>query len=480
MSATSGFDLAVQLSEGVLNRLLQILYLNEVFPHSVKESFDRYGFQGSADIVVKPPSLNFEVNEPALINPVEFCFPLKATVILVSPQSEAFTTEAELRVTAEVYKKTELVNGKTFHYFDVSFANIPDHRFSLTTAAQKYQMYANLLKYLVTETLKTQVLSVPLAPAVPAGSGPGQPTLQSIQMRIYNDTGAANLNCLALFINLTAKPEPQPVVEVFLPQETDYAVAISTSVFQEQLSEVMNERFPGGLPATLPEDDSVTLESMNFSMENGYIALSGEFSKDVGWVSADCSFTGKVWLSVNHQGDLVAEVDNLEIDAPGWVDFLQAILPILNPLIGPFISLAIDSALRKGVSGGISSQSLGWFSKMALFAEDLPVAATSGSGDRPRMQARNRKIEVRPDALLLSGAIVFFRQDDETGKFIGNASTKELHLRDEGACKWRWMIGIKNERLFDGIVEALFEGYNGCWYCLRWYDADQFQEKETN
>jgi hypothetical protein len=54
------------------------------------------------------------------------------------------------------------------------------------------------------------------------------------------------------------------------------------------------------------------------------------------------------------------------------------------------------------------------------------------------------------------------------GYYIGNRRTKELHLP---GCVWAIRMSLRNRRYFWKIEDAKHSGYNGCYYCNRYWDT---------
>jgi len=52
--------------------------------------------------------------------------------------------------------------------------------------------------------------------------------------------------------------------------------------------------------------------------------------------------------------------------------------------------------------------------------------------------------------------------------YIGNDSTRELHMP---GCHWVTLMAPHNRRAFRTMEEAKKSGYNGCWYCNRYWDT---------
>jgi len=53
--------------------------------------------------------------------------------------------------------------------------------------------------------------------------------------------------------------------------------------------------------------------------------------------------------------------------------------------------------------------------------------------------------------------------------FVGNKNTKELHFEN---CGWLNKMNTDNKTEFEYLKDAINDGYNGCYYCMKEYDTD--------
>jgi len=52
--------------------------------------------------------------------------------------------------------------------------------------------------------------------------------------------------------------------------------------------------------------------------------------------------------------------------------------------------------------------------------------------------------------------------------YIANMNSGEVHVRD---CDWAHRIAQRNRVYYCTLEDAIADGYNGCYYCLREYDT---------
>jgi hypothetical protein len=476
MSTTSGYDIATQLSERFLGRVLRAVYLNDVLPSRIKRQFNYGSFSGDADLALRAPSLRFETSSSGVKNAVRFKIPFRATVVLRTQPKDAFTTDAEMAFEAEINDQTEYKSGKPVaHYFDVLFNSIPITAFTVTAKAHKYQKYADLMRYLLVYALQNQVVSVALGPKIPVGSaGTGIP--YGLKLVVHDDKTNRDADCLAFFIDTQGGASAQqPKVDPFLPDNADYGVAISKEMFDKSIIEAFAKIFPGGFPFRMAQDTSLVLQSLDISLGSGHLEVSGEVTKEIDcWYDATIPFSGKAVPYFFDNGKFNVIAKDIDFDLPWWADVLQVLLPVVGSAIVSTISRAIERAL----SGAITSQAGALMSDITIFSKDIPVSAASSS-NVPVIESQNFWLEIRKDALILSGRMILSRKMDAGLPVIGNVNSRELHRNDAQACVWRHKILPWNQKTFPlGLTQALWEGYNGCWFCMRWYDEDQFREAD--
>jgi hypothetical protein len=68
----------------------------------------------------------------------------------------------------------------------------------------------------------------------------------------------------------------------------------------------------------------------------------------------------------------------------------------------------------------------------------------------------------------ISGCKAFFDFFSMGASFVGNRRSLELHTP---SCSWLAAMSERNRIGFSAISQALAQGYNGCWYCLRQFDT---------
>ncbi|MDP2815249.1 MAG: hypothetical protein Q8O19_01050, partial [Rectinemataceae bacterium] len=251
--------------------------------------------------------------------------------------------------------------------------------------------------------------------------------------------------------------------------------AISKEMFDKRVEALILKKFNGPLPAPMPNDPSIILRELNLTLQDGYVWISGKATKQIDcWPDANIEFSGKAYLGLTSTGKLVVSAKDIKVDLPWWADFLGAIFTILNPMFGGFFLYTINELVGGIASSTLSSQAVDLIGNLTMFAQEVPATAASAVSQVPRVEVRNRHIRVKSDALILAGDIILMLKGDVQGLFVGNLNSSEVHRQE---CEWVLKIAQKHRVEFSGIAEALWQGYNGCWYCLRFYDTDQFKDK---
>jgi hypothetical protein len=453
--------MSAQVSEQIVNRIFVASYWLEAIPHNIVREFDESGVSGEADIFFETPSLNFDVSDASLQNALELQFPITAALDVSSPSLE-FTVTANLSVIASLEKRTEYVHGQgDMDFVVVDFTGVNDEHFTLSIVEDidNKELYESILEYIVKDMLQDETQRLTLSPAMPSsdreGSGVGY-----FDVRIHNDTGDGDLDLLNILMNQdSVVTTPTPLEPLLLPGY-DYALAISSDLINQQITEEINEKF-GSLPARLESDNSMILRSIDISLGNGHINVSGRVTKEIDcWPDADIDFSGSVRLRVNRAGELEAYDDDIDVDLPWWIHFLHFLLPI----IGSIIVGVLYDVVKDMIGEVLTSESSDIFADMTLFAETIPQ--TSGRvSQAPSITTHTRSVNVRSDGLILYGNIDIQSNCD---RYIGNRNTKEFHLRD---CYWVTQMYEGNKVYNMTPDEAIERGYNGCWYCLRIYDT---------
>jgi hypothetical protein len=473
-----------------LNRAFVSLYLRDgkagdedenIIPKSDSRTFDHAGFTGKAEIKFKLPSMNFDVNLPNVKNSIEMRFPMRLKAQIISPIQEAFTIDTMLAVTATLENKIDLYSDENqtqevASYIVISFANIPEEGYIIEIQQQQYKKYELLVKYVAMEALKKRCAFIPLSPVIKSQSEGGGPGFNALNLQVYNDPLPTDIDFLSLLISLeNLNPPANPVIAPLILNDEDYAVAISREIFDEQVQKSIEDKFGGPLPRQMPNDPSILLRELSVSLQSGYVAVSGKATKELGCSNANVDFSGKIAPS-----GYGLKAYDIDVDLP-WVDFIEGLAFLLDPISGGILTGVIDSVVGTSVGSAFSGVGADLFLKVALFSTDIPVNAATSAKKAPRVLPRNKRLTFRPDAMIIGGTLILLRktQDLMFSNFICNTNTMELHTEE---CEWAAKIGYPHrmtimEAAGGSLLYALELGYNGCYYCLLFYDTDQFEKQ---
>lgn len=199
----------------------------------------------------------------------------------------------------------------------------------------------------------------------------------------------------------------------------DYAIVIGREYLDVQLVRALRSAM-GGLPgprgagSVLLERDiicafdtpfgcvdraerRVTLERLDWSLNSGLLVLTGRLRQEVdsAWVpNVDADFRAEARLSLDASGQLAISTTITRIEVSGFAESLDS-------LMGGAVRRGVEDALRTAfatqVSGALSSA---WFGEAPL-----TLLAWLRRDDGPVVTARTTSIEVRPDVVVLHGAL---------------------------------------------------------------------------
>lgn len=469
MSTTGGWDLVVQLPEGTMRQILVGLYVEDYIPHEFTRAFANFGMTGDADVRVDWPTLRLDASDAANPNQVELILPMWAHVRLDAPPAgfgTSFQVEGTLSAVTTLIQESLQANGNRIDYVEIRLADLPVDRYDLKISVPGFDAYIPLIVAIFRDELKDRSISLPLTPTIPSEIGGLQPAGYDLQ--IYNDPTPKDIDCISILVPGNGGASPSAtLVKPFVNRDDGFGVAISKKLFDSVVAEAIHGTF-GDLPANLPNDGSVEIRELGLALADGHIRVWGRGKKRIDcWPDAAFSFSGKVYLTINWKGDLEVSTKDIGVDVPWWIDMLHFILPG----IGSVIVDVAKSAARSAVRSAVSNQSGSLFQDFTLFGDSVPSTVATVS-QAPRVRIRNQVISIRPDALILKGRLIVLLGEDE-GQFVGNKRSREVHR--QGACAYSKLIAPSNRRFFYKVSDALWLGYNGCWYCLREYDTDQFR-----
>lgn len=457
---TSNFDVAAQIAENVIDRIFGAAYLYGNIPHKITRNFSQSGVNGNADIDLFMPSLNFDVtsSDP---NPIEIIFPLNAKLNVPTLPDSPFNLEGNLSIIASLEKITQYdaVIEQDVDFVVVNFTDLSDDDYTIeiTDDVENKELFELIIKEMVRSTLSDETQSIALSPGVMHGPG----SIQYFDMKIKNDTSAADVDYMALLMNFSTTHTTPGTITRFLNADKDFALAICSDMVYQSINEKIVEKFGHALPARLPSDNSIVLRSLNLSLHNGYISVSGSLTKEIDcWWDADIDFSGDVSLSVSPGGALIASSSGVDVDMPWWADFIGAIIPIIG-----WIALAVIYDIVEDMVGDIlSSEVTGAFSGLSLFPATIPQVGEMVE-EAPPFSTRNESVEIRETGLIIQGSVYIGNDVPiENYPLVGNKRTKELHYAN---CYWVTQMFDHNKKGFGREEDAFDIGYNGCWYCMR-------------
>ncbi|MCE5194720.1 MAG: hypothetical protein LLF28_04575 [Nitrospiraceae bacterium] len=460
---TSDFELAAQISENVVSRILEGAYLHESIPHKITRNFNQSGTGGNADIDLFMPYMNFDVisSDP---NPIEIIFPIKARLNITNPAWGEFNVEGDLSVITSVEKIRSFDSsiGADVDVVVVNFTDLSDEDYTIHIVddIEHKEIIELIIKEMIRQTLQNETQKIALSPGVTHGTN----SVQFFEMKIVNDRTPADLDYMALLMNFSNTHTTPGTINPFIRPNKDFALAISRELVQTKFNDAITAKF-GSLPARMPSDSSIVLRSLNMSLENGHIHVSGSLTKEIDcWPDADVDFSGDITLSVGSGGQLVASSHNVDVDLPWWADFLGAIIPIIG-----WIALAVIYDVVEDMAGDLlAGEITGAFSDLSLFPSTIPQVGGMVE-EAPSFSTRNDDVEIRQEGLIIHGS-VFLDEDVSVTSYplVGNKRTCELHYAN---CYWVTQMFDHNKKGFGRREDAISMGYNGCWYCMRDYDT---------
>jgi hypothetical protein len=130
----------------------------------------------------------------------------------------------------------------------------------------------------------------------------------------------------------------------------------------------------------------------------------------------------------------------------------------------------IRGVVRTIIGGVVCSITWPFLLAPGLIAEQTVfgyAAATAVSGIAMAVAGIQEVLEETgiPSIISTIGNVV----DTYSGEYVGNKNSKELHRI---CCEWEKLMLPWNRISFESVNQALNQGFNGCWYCLREHSTD--------
>lgn len=387
---TADFDLSAQIAEKTVDRIFGVAYWLGAFGNLIAEDLATYGMRGHADILILPPSLNFDTGKTELTNPIRLIFPLAASIEGTGdsdgPATAIFSFISSIEL--EHYYGT----GEKFVKVDFTGLSTQDVQIAIkqmTISEEDKEGLEEILRAVVTAWLQNQTQELVLSPAISSSPGEG-PEIEYIAVKVHDDhSWFGGRDCLNLLMSSKDwVPTPEEIVP-FIRRGQDFALAIPSDMIDDRIEKEIAHLRGKEI------DDDLVLNRLRASLSDGYILVRGRVTKRIDcWFDAVIDFSGKVKLRIDDRGKLEIYTDDVKVDLPWWLD--------LTMLISVYICHAIRSAIENSIKGRIDPIAGAVFSDFSVFTETIPD--TVGRMERtPRFRVKNRDVEIREEGIIISG-----------------------------------------------------------------------------
>lgn len=451
---TSDFDVVIQVSEELLDRYMILQYFSDESMRKIDQRMSVAGMiEANANFKILIPSLTLHVPNPANADMlVRITLPFEGTLsisqFIDSTLIGNFYLTGTIFIDTELTKTTDVAKNISI---DIDFSKLTQGNvlvnFSNTNLAplvlvglqQLFALFV-LNKF---QPRKTMNIIKPQAGGLPLG-------ILSLDGRTKNSSNAADPVCLSLFIMINPLSSAGNILPNFTQfLKTDYSIAISETIYNLIKPKAINQAFDlppnGSFPVKLTSDDSITINSADLVLQNGYMEFSGSMTKAIGEIDVDADVTAKVKLD----GHLVPGIYDIDVDLPWWIDLVNALIPIIGTQMWLIIKDVIEKLIGKQVSNQTSIQNV------SIFTNLLNVANLKG---RFPAEVKNYGCDISTDGFTLYGDVRIFT-------YVGNRRSKELHVFNDN----RWLDAMTGnyEVYYERYEDYIAKGYNGCYYCLR-------------
>jgi len=423
---TSGFDIAVHISEAAIERVFQSYYWLGNFPNHVVKTYTMNGKERTAEVFFHQPSL--ELGQPTVnSNPVKltFGFTARLTNYDWEHQGSASVMLSAIPLT--------LMDGATkFTALGADFGSLGGGDFVFSPAG--YPELETVVKPLVLSSLlKPQ--SIILSP-------PSTISAELITWKTYTDSHGKRF--LVVFINTTTGSGavlPESVASLLAPND-DIRIAIPVEHVDEAIAVGLASMGLDKLPREIHVDgDSYKVDALELELKDHYLDISGNLDH--------VEFDAKANLAASDDG-IHVEVTAIDIDMPWYMDIVSA-------LSGGIMQRAIEEGLGNALQGVGTSAFLGF----GIFSQTLP-------GVDMLLEIHNTGyVWTGRDGIVLSASVdaVFDAVEVVEPTYVtGNKQSKEFH-RD--GCPYLAKLKAIKRITFIREDAAIHAGYNGCYTCAR-------------
>jgi hypothetical protein len=441
---TSGFDLVAQLSESVCESILQMAYFADL-PGGVPDYVSAQGEIDPKDLVevyFDPPRLEFvKIGDlPAAVK-VTFSF-----------TARLFPENVEIHGGIDVLMAvgtTTQPDGTTAIVVDV-VPNVPGQFDTYGSSPQERALIESRVKGLLVPTLAGRLKARPISP--PLSREVGFFTFRAFMFPANpGRLPEPPVRLLAIFINRQNAPAPAPTSVGPWVTNTRFtapssrggvAIAISGRVVQPLIDPNLAKQ---GLPGPAPTDDSLIINSVAMTLDDGFIAITGDATKQIDFLpDPNVDFEVRVGLWVK-DGEPTTQVLHVDSDLPWWLNGVQVLVPVFGTMFVNTVGDVVSQLIRSAV-GGVSQ---GAVSDIAAFGTDLPNA-----GGLVKVTNTGR-VSIRPDGLILPGyaETTFTPRAIKIPEYIyGNDETKEFHKKE---CPYFRVMKRTKQVMFINPLHAL-------------------------
>lgn len=456
---TRGFDLLAELSEDVCEYIFRMAYWSDL-PTGIPNFVSEAKLNDPTDIVeiyFSRPDLKF-VPVGQLQNTVRITFAFIARI---------FPETRELRGSISVIMAATLPPDSKVIVVD--FVNVSD-QFQIGDAfAHDLPIIESRVKPLLLKTLFQKLKGRPISPPVSAA----MPlfTFRTYTVPAHGNGQNQESRILGVFGNRQNSPVPLPhSIEAWVQNDTyrplkpkgGLAIGIPAEIVVPIMQDTLEKQgfSTTNLPKISPTDATVTINSLIFTLERGYIFVRGNATKAID-VLPDPDVDFELWIGLWIQnGALEVEVLHVNADLPWWLSLAHFILPFVGTVILDIVRQTVLESLSKSI-GGVAQ---GAVSEVIAFDSELPNA-----GGLVKIENTGRVL-IRPEGLIIPGKVETIfnpRVLREPTYIFGNYETKEFHKTD---CKYFLMMKHTKRIACMNPLHALRRGYNGCAWCFPQYN----------
>jgi hypothetical protein len=394
MSKTDQFDMALELTQEALGRVVASQHAVGVLKHAYAEMFSGQRI----DLLVNAPQPVLQVSGGAFITRLN-------TRVFYNgrdpsrPEDLGDSAVADVAVRATIAlagANPTLIDASPQLRIDWNGTTAADINVHTANAALRTRVESALLRSLGT----TGANSFALPPI-----GPADERIGAIGFRFMTGGGGAPILIVGMNVGPVLRGNPSGISERFVSR--DWALALSGSYFLGRLRAQLNETMP--LPRRVASKctisapfvgcvntSTVNLTSLGVELRNGFILISGHLNvlnSGVAVPDISASFSAHVTLGVTSAGTISANVNSVTVDTSLFgevIDFFT------GDAFTDQISNAVTNALESGTSGNATE----------FFKASTINSLAGGYGPRPvDLRPKLSLVAIVNDAVVLHGVL---------------------------------------------------------------------------